>query len=134
MYEVTLWPVLAAAVSSVLIGFIWYNPHVFGTAWMRLAGISPSTMEAGKKTMPLMAFFGFLASLVMAYVMAHFGVAWGVFDWLSAIELAFWLWLGFIVPAMLGIVLWEGKSFKLYAINVSYWLVAMIVMALILTL
>ena len=133
MYEVTLWPVLAAGIAAMVVGFVWYNPKVFGTAWMRMSGITPEIADAGKKKMPFMAFFGLLVAIIMAYVMAHFGVAWGVFDWISAIELAFWLWLGFIVPPMLGIVLWEGKSFKLYVLNVSYWLVAMIAMALVLS-
>lgn len=133
MYEVTLWPVLAAGFAAVFIGFIWYNPKVFGSAWMRMTGISAQMAESGRKKMPFMAFFGFLAAVVMAYVMAHFGIVWGVFDWIGAVELAFWIWLGFVVPPMLGVVLWEGKSFKLYLLNAAYWLVAMIAMALILT-
>lgn len=132
MNEVTLWPVVAAGFASSIIGFIWYHPNVFGSAWMRMAKISPEMMEAGKKKMPFMAFFGLIGAILMAYVMAHFAIAWGVYDWLGAIELAFWIWLGFVVPPMLGIVLWEGKSVKLFALNVFYWLFAMIAMALVL--
>jgi hypothetical protein len=134
MYEVALWPVLAAGIANVVVGFIWYNPKVFGAAWMRLSNISPETAERGKKMMPVMAFFGFLASVVAAYVMNHFGIAWGVFDWIGGIELGFWIWLGFAAPVLLGVVLWEGKSFKLFLINAGYWLVAFIVMGVILTL
>ena len=134
MYEVALWPIIAAGISNVIIGMIWYNPSVLGNTWMKLTGLSSEAVEAGKKKMPLMAFIGMLAAIVMAYVMAHFGIAWGVFDVVGAVELAFWLWIGFIVPATLGVVLWEGKSFKLFAINAGYWLVAMIVASIILVL
>ncbi len=134
MYEVTLWPVLAAGIANLIIGFIWYNPSVFGASWMQLTNLSPAQMEAGKKKMPMMAIVAVLAAVVMAYVMAHFAIAWGVFDVVGAVELAFWLWVGFIVPAMLGVVLWEGKSVKLFAINAGYWLVSMVVASIILIL
>ena len=116
----------------MVIGMVWYNPKVLGTSWAKLAGVSDETMAKGKKTMPLMAAVGLFFAVVMAYVMAHFALAWGVFDWIGAIELAFWLWIGFVVPPLLGVVLWEGKSVKLYFINIGYWFVAMIVMSLIL--
>jgi hypothetical protein len=132
MYDVALWPVLAAGISNVIIGMIWYNPKVFGDVWMKLTNLSPAMMEAGKKKMPIMAFMAMLAAIVMSYVMAHFAIAWGVFDVIGAIELAFWLWVGFVVPPALGVVFWEGKSFKLFAINAGYWFVSMTVASVIL--
>ena len=134
MFEVTLWPILAAGIANVILGTIWFNPHVFGRSWMGMVGMSPDQMERGKKKMPLMAFIAFLASMVVAYVMNYFGIAWGVFDWIGAVELGFWSWLGFVAPTMLGMVLWEGKPFKYYAIVSGYWLVSFIVMAIVLVL
>lgn len=134
MYEVTLWPILAAGIANLIIGFIWYNPSVFGSMWMQLTNLSPAQVEAGKRRMPMMAVVAILVAVIMAYVMAHFGIAWGVFDVIGAIELAFWIWVGFIVPPTLGVVLWEGKSFKLFAINAGYWLVSMVVASIILVL
>ena len=132
MIEVTFFSVLLAGVASVLIAFAWYHPKIFGGAWMRLSNLSPEAIERGKKWMSLMAFLGLLASMVCAYVMNYFGIAWGVFDVIGAIELGFWCWLGFVAPTMLGMVLWEQKSFKLYLINALYWLVSFVAMAIIL--
>lgn len=134
MYEVPLLPVLAAGIANLIIGFIWYHPSAFGARWMQLTNLSPEQMEAGKKKMPIMGLIAVLAAVVMAFVMAHVGNAWGVFDVVGAVELAFWLWVGFIVPAMLGVVLWEGKSVTLFAINAGYWLVSMVVASTILIL
>lgn len=40
-------PVIAlSALIPLVIGFIWYNPKVFGTAWMHATGVTP---EDGKK-------------------------------------------------------------------------------------
>lgn len=132
--EVTFWPILAAGVASVLIGWVWYHPKVFGAAWMRLANVTPEMAERGKERMPFYVIFALLASMLVAYVMNYFGIAWGVYDWIGAIELGFWCWLGFVAPTMLGMVLWEQKPFRLYLINALYWLVAFVAMALILQL
>jgi len=132
MITVTFWPILAAGIANVLIGWIWYHPKIFGSAWMRMSGITPEVAEQGKKRMPLMAFVAFLASMVVAYVMNYFGIAWGVYDWIGAVELGFWCWIGFAAPALLGSVLWEQKPLKLYLINALYWLVSFIVIAVVL--
>jgi len=134
MFEVTFWPILAAGIANVVLGMIWYNPRVFGTAWMACTDMSPEMLEKGKKRMIASTLFAFLAAMIAAYVMNHFGIAWGVFDWIGAVELAFWCWLGFVAPPMLGMVLWEMKPFKYYAIVAGYWLVSFIMMAVILVL
>ncbi|MEK7133516.1 MAG: DUF1761 domain-containing protein [Patescibacteria group bacterium] len=134
MIDVTFWPVFAAGVASVLIGWVWYHPKVFGNAWVRLNNITPEMAERGKKNRHLHALISLFAGMMAAYVMNYFGIAWGVYDWIGAIELGFWCWVGFVAPVMLGTVLWEHKPFRLYLINSLYWLVTLIVMAVVLTL
>lgn len=129
MIEVTLWPIVAAGVVSLLIGVVWYHPKVFGGVWMRLANLSPEAVERGKRRMPLIAAAVALASMFIAYVMNYFGIAWGVYDVQNAVQLGLWCWLGFVAPTMLGMVLWEQRSFMLYLINAFYWLVSFIAMA-----
>ena len=125
-------PILAAGFASVLIGWLWYSPSVFGGPWMRALNMTPDMIERGKRRMPLTALVALLASMLVAYVMSYFALAWGVFDWVGAIELGVWSWLGFTAPPMLGMVLWEQKPIRYYVIVSGYWLVAFIVMAIIL--
>lgn len=132
MIEVSFWPILAAGVASVLIGWVWYHPKVFGSAWMRMSQITPEMAERGKKRMPVMALAALLASMLVAYVMSFMGPFLVYPDLLGAFELGFWIWIGFVAPAMLGMVLWEQKPIRLYLINALYWLVVLVVMALIL--
>ena len=134
MFEVTFLPILVCGIANVILGMVWYNRKVFGTAWMAHVGMTPEMAERGKKRMPLMALISLLAAMVVAYVMDYFGIAWGVFDWIGAIELGFWCWVGFVAPTMLGMVLWEMKPVKYYAIVSGYWLVSFIMMAIILVL
>lgn len=68
-----VWAMLVAALTSLVVGFIWYNPKVFGAAWMRETGI---TMDQEKK--PNMAkmlgmtfIYAFLASFVISQLVIH---------------------------------------------------------------
>jgi len=125
-------PILLAGIASSLIGWLWYSPSFFGGVWMRLSNLSPEQIERGKRRMWVMAVLGILASMLVAYVMDYFGIAWQVYDWSGALQLGFWCWIGFCAPTMLGQVLWEQKPIRLYLINALYWLVSFLVMALIL--
>ncbi len=135
MYDVTFLPILAAGIVSVLIGYVWYHPRVFGSVWMRHANLSPEARERGGRRAALGAFIGLLASMLAAWVMNVIGVAFGIFDIAGAVlDLALWIWLGFVVPVMLGAVLWEQRSWTYFAINAFYWLVSLSAMAIVLVL
>ncbi|MBL4644685.1 MAG: DUF1761 domain-containing protein, partial [Candidatus Pacebacteria bacterium] len=115
-------------------GFIWYSPFAFGNAWMELAGLTPEKVAGAKKRMPFMVLAGFIAALVLSWVMSQFALVWGALTIGSALELGFWIWLGFMVPALISPVLWEQKPVKCFAINAGYWIVATLVIAVIVTL
>ena len=126
--------VLAAGVSNMILGALWYGP-LFGKMWMRLMGLSDDRLnELKNRGMGKLYASAFLMALVMAFVLAHFAAVWGAVTVHGAFLLAFWVWLGFIVTTMINSVLWEGKSMKLYFVNIGYQLVALKVMALILVL
>ena len=56
--------IFASAFVPLIVGFIWYNPKVFGNAWMQLTGMTP---EKGKEAnMGLVFGLTFLFSLFMA--------------------------------------------------------------------
>ncbi len=40
--------VLGNALVPIFMGFIWYNPRVFGNVWMRAAGFTPEMMRGGR--------------------------------------------------------------------------------------
>lgn len=127
--------VTAATIAAQVIGFTWYGP-LFGKLWMKLSGMSEKQIadakKKGMKGMKSTFAISILGSFVMAFVLAHFVDYVEATTVSGALQLAFWLWLGFIATVALGSVLWEGKSWKLYALNVAYYLVTLSVMASIL--
>lgn len=132
--SINLWAVLAAALASMVIGGLWYSPLLFGKSWIKMMGWSSSTLKSMQKSAGPSYAVGFLNSLVMAYVLAHFVDLSGATDAQGALVLAFWVWLGFVATVQLGSVLWEGRSIKLWGLNAAYFLVNLSVMSLVLTL
>ena len=74
----------------------------------------------------------FIQQLVMAYVVSMFVFFLNVSDTIGALQLTFWLWLGFLAMPLLNGVLWEKRTVSLYLFNIVYHFVALAAMALIL--
>ena len=131
---INYWAVLVSAVASMVLGSLWYGP-LFGKMWMGLMGITRKQMQEGKKkSMTGTWIAAFVSTLVMAYVLSHFVDYLGAVDLNGALQLAFWMWLGFVATVQLGSVLWEGRPVKLYILNSVYYLVNLSVISVILTL
>ncbi len=125
--NINYWSVLAAAVSNIVIGSLWYGP-LFGKEWMKMMGVGKQGSNKNK-IMPMQAMaFGFIAALVMSYVLAHFVVYAQAVNFVDGMQTGFWIWLGFIATLLIGSVLWEGKPIKLFFLNAAHWLVSLLVM------
>lgn len=76
--------VLVAALIPTVIGFIWYNPKVFGGVWMEAAGMTEEKMKGGN--MPLIFGISFVLSLFLSLQMNFITVhQFGVFQTLENI-------------------------------------------------
>lgn len=131
MFEISWIAILVAAVAYMALGFVWYHPRVFGTAWMRLTGMDPEAAQQMDARVVWSMLGGFVVAVVVAFIFSHFAVAWGVYDAGTALGLAFWAWLGFIAPVFANTVLWGRKPMRLFFIDAGYWLVALAVIALV---
>jgi len=56
--------VLVAALVPMIMGFIWYNPKVFGTLWSKEAGVTEEMQKTAN--MPLIFGLAFLFSLILS--------------------------------------------------------------------
>ena len=129
--DINYFAVLAAAAASFVIGFLWHGP-LFGKQWMKLMGVTEKSIKQMKLT-PVQAMAGgFIATLLMSYIFAHFIDYAQASTIMEGIVAGLWIWLGFVATIMLNGVLWEGRPFKLYLLNVSYHLVTLAVMGAIL--
>jgi hypothetical protein len=121
--------VFAAALSTLLLGGIWYSPALFGKKWMRACGFTADDLKRGNTG----AIFGlaFVFALVMAANLAMFlnapgtTVAWGA----TAGVLAGFGWVTLSIAI---IALFERRPWSYILINGGYMTLAFALMGAIL--
>lgn len=67
------WAYLVATLVVLPVGFVWYNPKVFGTIWMREAGLSHEEPNTAKmfKLFGLTLLFAAMANMVLQAIVVH---------------------------------------------------------------
>lgn len=117
--------VIVAALSTFLLGGLWYSPLLFGKAWMRANSFSEEDLQTFSKAR--MFGWSFVFSLVMAVNLAMFlagsgtNVTWGM----TAGALAGFGWVAMAI-AIIGV--FENRSWTYILINGGYMTVAFVVM------
>lgn len=129
--QINLWAVVLATVASMVIGFIWYMPSVFGNVWMKLTKLDPKEMKArGSAAGPIVTTI--IVSLITAYVLAHMAyLSHHFFNnsfFQDSVTTAFWAWLGFTVARFVTHDVFEGRPVKLTVLNSAHELVTIIAM------
>lgn len=143
--------ILVAALATLLVGFVWYNPKVFGTIWMRESGM---TEEKAKQSNMLKVFgFTILFSLMIAFVVPgivihQVGVmqaAGGDVNDPAYIEFmkahgerfrdfkhgalhGCMCGIMFVFPILGVNAMFDQKSWKLLFVNAGYWIVTLTIM------
>jgi hypothetical protein len=136
MHNLNWLAILVAAISTMVVGFLWYSPLLFAKPWMLEMGYDPNdkvkTEEMKKSAGP--AYGGsFVASLVSAFTLALILHGLGAEDLHFGIMASFHIWLGFVATVQFTGTLFMKQSMKLFAINTGYQLVCYLVMGAILT-
>lgn len=123
--------VLVAAISSMVVGALWYSPLLFGKMWMKMLGKTEEEIkkEGGASTGYIVAG---ISSLLASYILAHFVDYTGATDILGGVTTAFWAWLGFVVTTHAVITSFENRKWGIYMISVFHHLVSFLVMGAIL--
>tara|TARA_R110002072_G_scaffold69351_2_gene168148 strand:- start:9 stop:431 length:423 start_codon:yes stop_codon:yes gene_type:complete len=113
--------VAVSAASTLVIGFVWYNPKVFGKAWMESVGMTEGDDKKGN--MPLIFGISFLLAMVVAYKLSGGAYHHGEED-RTALHGAFHgalYSLYFALPVLITNSLFERRSLKGILINSGYW-------------
>ncbi|WP_293893100.1 DUF1761 domain-containing protein [Flavobacterium sp.] len=144
---------LFAALSTLVVGFIWYNPKVFGTIWMKETGMTKENMSGANmvKTFGLSIVYAFLISFVLQMVVIHqfgalgmvggdpavakpsyaafmadYGTAFRTFKH-GALH-GFMTGLFMIFPTIGTTALYERRSFKYVMVTSGFWIVCFTIM------
>lgn len=153
--EINFIALLLAAVVTLVVGFIWYNPKVFGTIWMRESNLTQEQLQTGNMLIifGLTYIFSLMITVILmaitihqsgaigmvggppllasakpsfAAFMADYGTTYRTFKH-GALH-GFMSGLFFALP-IIGINgLFERKSWKLILIHAGYWIVTLTLM------
>ena len=152
--EFNILAIIVAAVSALVVGFVWYNPKVFGNAWMKAADVTEEKIKGGNmgKIFVLAMVFAFLLAVSLQMLVIHQTGAYSmiggqVTDQTLPSFQAFMDDYGntfrtfkhgalhgvlaglFIALPIIGTnALFERKSAKYILINSGYWIVTLAVM------
>lgn len=120
---------ILAALSAMVVGFLWYNPKTFGNAWMRGVGMTEEKMASGNMALRygLAILMAFILSIFVGFIggghpeevlprWQHFAFHGG--------QIA----LVMVAPMLIIISLFEQHDFKTILINAGYWVVTLAAM------
>ncbi len=111
-----------AAVSYVLIGFLWHSQWLFGPCWKK------SSVAVEPKPLPFAWLWESASAFLIAFFLAFFNGYLGVTTVTDGMFIGFCLWLGFVAPTQFAGVIWGGFPFSRFCIVTSHRLLALLVM------
>ena len=130
--DINYWAVVLATLSSMVVGSIWYTPRVFGSYWMKTAGVTPS---GNSKDAIWPIIITLLVSFVTAWVLAGAAfIAWDFYGGsflVNAIVTAIVLWAGFTAARFITHDAFDGRPSGLTVLNIAHEFVTLVIMALI---
>lgn len=121
--------VIIAAIVYLILGSIWYLPSLFGKHCVK-------TEEVPQKECTLSHTIGifageFVLDLVMAFVLAIFIQISQAENYVEAMIIAFWAWIGFVATTHFSAVLWGHKPLKNFFIHAGFMLIGLLAMSLV---
>ncbi|MEP0986648.1 DUF1761 domain-containing protein [Ekhidna sp.] len=119
--------VAIAAISTFLIGGIWYGP-LFGKAWMNAFGYTEEDLK--KRSIPRTFGYSLTLAFIASLILEMFiGPEADVFFGTMA---GFFAGIGWVATFLGILYLFEMQSMKVYLINVGYCVLSLTVMGIIL--
>jgi Protein of unknown function (DUF1761) len=116
MPPINYWAVLAAGLSSMILGALWYSPMLFGASWMRESGMTEDKARSANMAKTMGA--AFLLSVIGAGVFAMFlgATATPIFG----VSVGFAAGLCWVAGSYGINYLFEQRSLRLFLINGGY--------------
>jgi len=109
--------VLASGAIMWLLGWLWYSPVGSGKKWSALV---PGPQGDKKKAMMAGMIMSLIGDILLAFVLAHVVIWSGSHEFGHGLFIGFVMWMGFFGATAIPQSIFEGRPFKLFAINQSY--------------
>lgn len=153
MIQINFLAILFASVVPLVMGFIWYNPKIFGKVWMKECGLTEEKMKGANMglvfifSIILSALIGFFLQFVTIHQFGALGMIGGdeklakpsfiafMNDYGTAYRSfghgalhSFMTGIFFVFPLIAINAMFERKSWKYVMINSAYWTITITIM------
>ncbi len=125
MFDVNYLAVLVAAVSSFILGGLWYSPALFGKAWMRETEFDEAKAGHPAKVFGFAFIFSFIAAFCFATIVGNNP------ELMVAIHYALIVGVGFVAMSFGVNYQFSNKSWTLLIIDGGYHLGQFLLFALV---
>jgi hypothetical protein len=117
--------IVAAVITNVIIGMLWFSPALFGKVWAKENGIEMENgLDRARGTL-----ITIISALIKVIVLIIFISMPRVKSFLDVLLVCVLIWLGFIVTVHMLELAWAGKKLKVFLIDIGHELVSTIAMA-----
>lgn len=150
-----IYAILVATLVTLVVGFVWYNPKVFGTIWMKETGMTEEKAKQSNmlKVFGLTILYSFMLAFILSSMVIHQIGALGMIGGPDFIETAkpsyaafmadygdafrtykhgalhgFFFGVFIALPTTAINSLFEQKSWKYILVTAGYWIVSMTIM------
>ncbi len=123
--------IVISTLIPTVVGFIWYNPHIFGEAWRKSIGMTKEQNQKGN--IAVMIGVGLVMSFLLSFFLLGFAGgpdqegAYDTFKHGAFHGVFVALLVG--MPVLVTNALAEQRNFKTMAINMGYWIITMALMS-----
>jgi hypothetical protein len=127
-------PVIVAAVSTLVVGGLWYSPLLFAVPWSKGVGLDmndPAVMAEMKKKMWMHYIFAVVAAAITASVFYILRNILGIDSAMAGVRLGLLCWAGFVAPVKFVDAMFGKRGQKVLIIEAGYHLVTFVIMAVI---
>lgn len=110
--DINFLAIAIAVVLQFILGAVWYSPLMFGKIWMKIHDCDKLSKDELQKMQKEMGPFYGLQLIVTSVTTVILAVFINALPQFSPFIIAFWFWLGFVVPTQVSAIIFGGDEKK----------------------
>lgn len=131
--EVHILSIIFAVIVNIVVGMLWFSPIMFGKYWQKLVNKTDADLQMKPLDMILSIIIALLMATGLNSVLQFSLIVSQLNEIVNIFATAGMITATFIIPPLMNGVIWEGRSYKLLAINVSHLFVTLVLMGAVLS-